>query len=112
MSAEQQRRWYHERGGREKKRVYNLIHREYQNQKDKERWKRKKRILVDMLGGKCKRCGYFQLSGLMFHHNGKKMDCVSNLRQRSFELLKEELKDAELLCMNCHTELHYGWLDS
>jgi len=111
MSAEAAKRWYWEHGGKEKKRLYNKAHLSDRKEKEKERWKQKKQALVDMLGGACK-CGYSKLSGLTFHHNGDKNDDVSNMRDKPLEVLMDEIKDAELLCMNCHMELHYGWLDS
>jgi len=112
MSREAARKWYWEHGGKEKKGTYNKVHLKERKEKEKQRWKRKKRVLVDMLGGKCKKCGYSKLSGLTFHHNGAKRENISDIRTRPLEALKEELKDAELLCANCHMELHYKWLDS
>lgn len=67
--------------------------------------------LVEMLGGKCSKCGYDKnLSALHFHHidpsqkNFKLgMRILSNKRM---EFILEELKKCELLCANCHAEEH------
>ncbi len=77
----------------------------------KGRRERLKNELVELLGGKCKICGYSKCyAALEFHHHKKdKENCVSiflknSSRQKS---LKEAIK-CTLLCANCHRELHHG----
>jgi 5-methylcytosine-specific restriction endonuclease McrA len=72
----------------------------------------RKRILVNMLGGKCVRCGYSEfLSALDFHHvNSDEKDIgisevVSMVKP---EQVQEELDKCALLCRNCHGALHGG----
>ncbi len=75
-----------------------------------ERHKRKEK-LVKMLGGCCKRCGYKKsLAALSFHHidpSTKVFDLShnGNLLHSWEEVVKEALK-CELLCLNCHSEIH------
>lgn len=64
---------------------------------------------MEMLGGKCNRCGYDKcLDALQFHHKdkSKKEATISWLANRSFERVKKEALKCELLCANCHAEEH------
>lgn len=75
-----------------------------------ERHKRKEK-LVKMLGGCCRKCGYKKsLAALSFHHKdpSTKLFDLShngNLLHSWDEVVKEALK-CELLCLNCHVEIH------
>jgi len=66
---------------------------------------------VEYKGGKCIKCGYNKcLAALDFHHRDpleKDPDWRNLLRKRSLESIKSELDKCDLLCKNCHTELHY-----
>jgi len=71
--------------------------------------KRKKFILVEYKGGKCKRCGYDKcIEALEFHHKdpSKKDFGISGKNIRSIERCKEEIDKCILLCANCHREIH------
>ena len=75
--------------------------------------RRRKQYLVEMLGGKCVKCGYDQsVKALSFHHKKpqkKNFDISNNGNlMRSWEEVIEEAKKCELLCLNCHAELHNG----
>lgn len=64
---------------------------------------------VALLGGKCTRCGYDKcLSALAFHHKDPKDKrfSITNNINRSWEVIRKELKKCILLCMNCHAETH------
>lgn len=70
---------------------------------------RLKAEFVEMLGGKCCRCGYRKcISALCFHHRSSetKLFNVGNNLNRSKYSLLEEVKKCDLLCLNCHTEKH------
>lgn len=63
-------------------------------------------------GGKCQKCGEDRLPTLCFHHRDPSQKDV-NLVGRAFgskrwESLKEEVDKCDLLCHNCHFDLHYG----
>jgi hypothetical protein len=88
----------------------NNVNQNYESQQ-KRGWDRKIK-LVDMLGGKCKCCGYKKnYSALTFHHlEPSKKERTLDIRQLSntrWELLVEEVKKCDLLCFNCHMELHH-----
>jgi 5-methylcytosine-specific restriction endonuclease McrA len=69
---------------------------------------------VTALGGKCERCGYDKCqSALEFHHKNPEEKDFAFSESRGFtdEELANELKKCELLCANCHREVHeeLGW---
>lgn len=66
---------------------------------------------VDYKGGCCSRCGYNKcLAALDFHHRDpkKKDKKFVAMKTRSFEGLREELDKCDLVCKNCHAEIHAG----
>lgn len=67
-----------------------------------------KRRAVDYLGGKCSACGYNRsVYALVFHHRepDQKDFPISGVT-RSWSRVQKELDKCELLCLNCHAELH------
>ena len=78
---------------------------------DMQRQRKNKKELVDMLGGKCCRCGYDKcVEALDFHHrnpNNKLFEIAASKYYKSPALL-EEIKKCDLLCANCHREEHYN----
>lgn len=75
--------------------------------------KRRKRIrekAIEYKGGKCEKCGYDRcMEALEFHHYdpSKKDFSISNRGYtRSWETVKQELDKCNILCANCHRELH------
>lgn len=74
-------------------------------------WSRKKE-LIEMMGGKCCRCGYHKnYSALEFHHidpknKGFQLDS-RHLSNTSMDKIIEEVKKCVLVCSNCHKEIHY-----
>lgn len=79
--------------------------------KVKSRRKVVKEILVDIKGGKCQNCGYEKcIAALDFHHRdeSKKSFSLSTAGlSRSLSKLKKEVEKCDLLCANCHREVHY-----
>lgn len=69
----------------------------------------KKRRLIALHGGRCRRCGYNSCpASLVFHHpSGSKEAEISSLMKHSFEEAATEAKKCILLCANCHGEEHY-----
>ena len=70
---------------------------------------KRKRLGVELLGGKCMMCGYSKcLAALTFHHRdpSKKEFQISGAMMR-LEKFLEEVKKCDLLCANCHIEHHY-----
>lgn len=72
---------------------------------------KRKLLLVEQYGGHCSRCGYnTNLAALHFHHkdhNEKALRLDARMMSnRRWEVLVAEAAKCELLCANCHTELH------
>lgn len=71
-----------------------------------------KRELVKRMGGKCEICGYNKsLSALEFHHinpEEKDLNIGDYTSGNNVNVLKtfEEIKKCQLLCANCHREVH------
>ena len=65
---------------------------------------------VAYLGGSCIRCGYNKcIDALEFHHRDpsvKDFQIAGGGNYRSLENLKAELDKCDLLCANCHREVH------
>lgn len=79
---------------------------------DQERQRRIKGALVAEAGGKCQRCGYSRcLAALEFHHrdpNDKDPQLFRTKHRREVvdAATRAELKKCDLVCSNCHRELH------
>lgn len=86
-------------------------------QNQRKRGLQRKIYLIKKAGGKCKSCGYSKnLSALSFHHilPSKKsfpLD-LRSLSNRSMSKIESEFLKCELLCLNCHTELHHPEFDN
>lgn len=75
-----------------------------------ERWIKIKKKAIEYKGGCCQRCGYNQYYGsLQFHHINPLEKDVSwtKLRLRSWDKIVSELDKCDLLCANCHAEVHH-----
>jgi hypothetical protein len=73
------------------------------------RQRRFKKQCVDYKGGKCYLCGYTKsINALHFHHRDPKIKeaTISQLKSFNFERAKPELDKCDLVCANCHAELH------
>lgn len=74
-------------------------------------WRRRlKKKAIDYKGGKCERCGYNKYQGaLQFHHKDpskKDFAIGSGGHTRAWDKVKIELDKCELVCANCHFEIH------
>ena len=61
-----------------------------------------------MLGGKCSECGWKgNIAAFEFHHkDDNKEFTISSCANKSWDVIKEELKKCTLLCSNCHRIEH------
>lgn len=72
----------------------------------------RKEYLVELAGGKCIKCGYNkELAALDFHHReGKAFTLSTAIRifddSAFMDLAVNEIKKCDLLCSNCHREVH------
>ena len=79
-------------------------------EKVKNRRQRLKEMGVEYLGGKCMKCGYDKcIAALEFHHRNpeEKEFGISRYQNLSWSRIIVELDKCDLLCSNCHKELHY-----
>lgn len=75
--------------------------------------KRRKKVklkAVQHLGGKCSRCGYQKYPELLeFHHKNpeeKDFSIAQKGHCRSWDRVRNEIEKCDLLCANCHREIH------
>src|SRR3990172_7234258 len=70
---------------------------------------RNKLFAIELLGGKCQRCGWTgDTAAFQFHHKDPKQKelNIGNVTNRSWSVIKKELLKCELLCANCHQIEH------
>jgi hypothetical protein len=69
----------------------------------------KKIKAVNYLGGKCKICSTDNIFHFTFHHRDKseKEKTIGQLRSYRWSKILEELDKCDLVCRNCHEEIHY-----
>ena len=72
------------------------------------RRRRTKEKAVEYLGGTCKKCGYSKCFGAFdFHHRDpKEKEFGIGEREIGWKKLVKELDKCDLLCRNCHSEVH------
>jgi len=76
------------------------------------KYRRERKLkLVEYKGGSCIKCGYHKcVRALDFHHRNseeKKFVVSANFTNYSLEELKVEVDKCDLICANCHREIHY-----
>lgn len=77
---------------------------------------KRKLELVEAKGGKCQTCGYSKnLAALSFHHRDPSEKSFGidarNISNRSMAAVLLEAEKCDLLCMNCHAEVHNPQFD-
>ena len=94
-----------------KRKLFNDIENKERNyQRVKDRRNKLKKMGVEYLGGKCIKCGYNKcVWALEFHHKNpnEKDFTFSRYGNLSWEKLKKELVKCDLVCSNCHKEIHF-----
>src|SRR5262245_54698911 len=93
-----------------KNRYTNYHHQSYERQQ--QRGRERKMQLMEMLGGQCARCGYKRNSAaLEFHHRDPAIKAFQldarSLANLCWDLVVAEANKCDLLCSNCHAELHH-----
>jgi hypothetical protein len=94
---------------RERSRKYYYSHKEKAKQRKKLALQRYNEWFRSYKNGlRCERCGYCKNPQILhFHHLDmkEKKNGVGNIK-RSYTAALEEIKKCEVLCPNCHAELH------
>ena len=71
-----------------------------------------KKKAVALSGGCCILCGYNRcLRALHFHHINPFEKEFSIANSKNWEKVKLEIEKCVLVCANCHTEIHEGYVD-
>ena len=67
-----------------------------------------KKALIELKGGCCQKCGYDKCQeALDFHHRDPSQKEFQLFKTfKAFEDLLQEVEKCDLLCSNCHRELH------
>jgi hypothetical protein len=73
----------------------------------------RKSFLIEQKGGCCQKCGYNKSPcALCFHHRDPQLKRIPldsrSLSNTKWSLILEEAEKCDLLCLNCHAELHYN----
>jgi hypothetical protein len=83
--------------------------------KQQERGLKRKIVLIGLCGGECQKCGYNKnYAAIEFHHRNAsdksfQLD-MRSLSNRSLKVILEEIQKCDLLCANCHREIHHPQL--
>ncbi|MBP7708643.1 hypothetical protein KA107_03075 [Candidatus Pacearchaeota archaeon] len=84
--------------------------REYNIRAVTKRRKKVRLMAIAHLGGKCIRCGYSKYPEVLeFHHKDptkKDFNVSAKGHCRSWARVKAEIEKCNLLCANCHREIH------
>lgn len=67
-------------------------------------------MIFTLVEPRCSRCGYDRsTAALHFHHRrpGDKKFGIADAYCRSLAAIKAELAKCDIVCANCHAELHY-----
>jgi len=82
--------------------------------KDKSKFNKIRQIknklnLIEEIGGECEFCGTKDFRKMCFHHKDEfeKEFEIGDKSKLSYGVLLKEVKKCQLLCQNCHRELHY-----
>jgi hypothetical protein len=67
-------------------------------------------MAIEHLGGKCSRCGYNKYPEVLEFHHKDPTQKLFGIGQRgltrSWKRVQAEIEKCDLLCANCHRELH------
>lgn len=74
--------------------------------------KRRKQLLIDVMGGKCCLCGYNKCNAVLEFHHLNPQEKLYQLSSGNCHSLEQDLQEARkciLVCANCHREIHNGF---
>jgi protein-arginine kinase activator protein McsA len=85
----------------------------YPDRSSTEKYHLLKQKIIEMMGGKCNRCGFYDGTyALEFHHvlpSSKSFIVSKHLNKDDAKLAMEEADKCILLCANCHKTLNKTW---
>lgn len=93
-------------------RTFTKQQKEYSNWRVSEHRRKIKIKAIEHKGGKCEKCGYHKCTkALDFHHRDPKEKefRISSGKSIGWEKTKKEIEKCDLLCSNCHREIHHEW---
>jgi predicted HNH restriction endonuclease len=94
---------------KKEKRTY-ADRRKYNIQAVKKRRIKLRLMAIEHLGGKCSRCGYNKYPEVLEFHHKDPTQKLFGIGQRgltrSWKRVQAEIEKCDLLCANCHRELH------
>jgi len=96
---------------RKKEREYWHMKAKFIHLSKRSQWEKSQKIkYVEYKGGKCQLCGYSKcIAALDFHHiNPKEKEFSITTYRKSWDIVRPELDKCNLLCANCHREIHHG----
>ena len=82
-----------------------------ENEHSKNHKAKRKQRAIEYAGGSCEVCGYDKCpTALEFHHRdpSEKEFSIGHLISLRWSRLQIELDKCQLLCANCHRELHFN----
>lgn len=71
-------------------------------------WAKRIRI-INTLGGKCENCNKDDIFTFHVHHKDPDLKefKISEIKNHNWKIILKEIEKCQLLCGNCHAELHY-----
>lgn len=108
----EKRKEYQRKYKREYMRKYRKMHptlKRRSNGRRKDRRNERKKLAIKLKGGKCSKCGYNKnYAALVFHHkNSDKKKIEKNFLVFKKKKFLKTLEKLELVCSNCHSEIHH-----
>ena len=76
-------------------------------ERNKRRTREAKEYIIEYKKNSVCKCGESRWWVLDFHHIDDKKEEVINLISYGIETVKKEIEKCEVLCSNCHRDLHY-----
>jgi len=97
-----------EEGNANRRKFYKNHFKEMRERRLKDRKRKRKYVDDYKLSKGCSVCGYNKCAAALdFHHNGDKKYNIANARNSmGLKKLEKEMDKCEVLCRNCHAELH------
>lgn len=87
---------------------YKKNKKQYLTRNERRRKEAREYVLTVKKNNKCKLCPEDRWWVLDFHHVVDKKEEISNLLSHGIEIIKKEIEKCDILCVNCHRDLHHN----